>query len=410
MHLDYVLLSIAAVAGTALALAFLFRSLGVPAAAAYIITGIIAGPSGLDLIRDAELLRHLGELGVIMLMFFIGMEVDLPRLIAGWRVAVLGTLLQMLISVLICVALLWAVGLDWRVGVVFGFLISMSSTAVVLTMLKDTQELDTPFGQNALGVLLMQDMMIVPIVLLIGWISASEAPSWSGLALQIGGAIGVLALAGWLMRGVRWRIPQALVASEDKRILLGLVICFAAAALTSSMGLSAPFGAFVAGLVLHDSDQARWIEEHLRSIYLLFVAIFFLSVGMLVDLRFIAAHLAPVAAATIAVFLLNSGINAIVLRFLGERWPMALLTGGLLSQIGELSFLIASKGLQEGILTEGMHQVAVAVIALTLVLSPVWYMLVRVLVRPDVQVMKDASMEARIALMLEDLKRSREGG
>jgi len=407
MHIDFVLLSIAGVAGIALLLAYAFRSLGLPVVAAYIATGMMAGPSGLGLVHDAELLRHIGELGVIMLMFFIGMEIDLPRLVAGWRIAVLGTLLQMLISVAVCVAGAMFLHQDWRIGLLFGFILSMSSTAVVLTILKDTNELDTGFGQNALGVLLMQDLMIVPIMIGLGMLGEHRIEAGKVIVQLVGGTL-LIALAVWLMRGVRWTIPKRLISTEDKRILFGLVVCFSAAALTSSLGLSAPFGAFLAGMILHDSDQARWVEEHLRSLYLVFLAVFFLSVGMLIDLSFVMAHWPLVLGGAVAVFVLNSGLNALVLRALGERWTMALLTGGLLSQIGELSFLLASIGLSSGILSSELHRIVVAIIALTLMLSPAWVLVVRRIVRPEVAVMRTAEMEARVQQMAEELRARRE--
>ncbi len=409
MQMDPVLFAIAGVAGVALLFAYLLRALGAPVAAAYILTGAIVGPSGLGLIHDAELLRHIGELGVIMLMFFIGMEMDLPRLVAGWRVAVLGTLAQIAASVAVCIAGAWLAGWDWRTGLLFGFMLSLSSTAVVLTMLKDTGELETGFGQNALGVLLMQDLMVVPMLFILGAV-AGEGASPARMAMQLVGGALLVALAVWLARGVGWRIPARLAASEDKRILLGLLICFASAALTSAMGLSAAFGAFLAGLALHDSDIAGWVEEHLRSVYVIFVAVFFLSVGALVDARYIAAHPWLVLAAVVLVFALNSGLNAFVFRALGERWPIALLTGGLLSQIGELAFLLASVGLEQGIITARLHQLAVVVIALTLLASPLWVLLVRRIVRPDVAVMQNAEMQARVEALAEELRARKAAG
>ncbi len=403
MQMDPVLFVIAGVAGVALLLAYLLRALGAPVAAAYILTGAIVGPSGLGLIHDAELLRHVGELGVIMLMFFIGMEMDLPRLVAGWRVAVVGTLAQVAASVAVCIAGAWLAGWDWRTGLLSGFMLSLSSTAVVLTLLKDTGELESGFGQNVLGVLLMQDLLVVPMLFVIGAVSGDGA-SPARLVMQVGGGAALVALAVWLARGVRWRIPEGLAATEDKRILLGLLVCFASAALTSAMGLSAAFGAFLAGLALHDSNLAGWVKDHLRSVYVVFVAVFFLSVGALVDVRFVAAHPGLVLVAVVGVFALNSGLNTLVLRALGERWTMAMLTGGLLSQIGELAFLLASVGLERGLLSPELHQLAVVVIALTLLASPLWVWLVRRLVQPDTVVMRDAEMQARVEALAEELR------
>jgi len=393
MEMNDVLLALDAVIGCALIFALALKAVKVPAAVAYIITGIIAGPSGFALITDNELLTHMGELGVIILLFFVGMEVSLPRLVAGWRIAVLGTAAQILLSVAVCMAGAWLFDWSWKAGLLFGFLICMSSTAVVLTLLKDTDELELPFGQNALGILLVQDIAIVPMMIILGIVGGEGEVDLARIAIQIGGGAVLLAIVAWLIRRPHWHFPAVLRQSLDKNIMLGLLLCFSAAALTAEIGLSAPFGAFLAGMVLHASDQAEWVEEHLRSLYVVFVAIFFMSVGMLVSLDFVYAHMAMLALLTLLVFLLNSGINAIILRLLGETWKMALLTGGLLSQIGEFSFLIASMGLGLGLLSQDGHQMAMAVIALSLMLSPLWMLAVRLLVHEETQVMEDPEQE-----------------
>jgi len=375
-----VLMALVGVTGCALLLATLMREIRLPAAIAYIVTGILVGPSGLDLVHDRELLTHMGELGVIMLMFFIGMEVSLPRLIAGWRIAVLGTGAQIAISVLICMLATSFAGLPWQTGVLFGFIVSMSSTAVVLSMLKDSGELEHPFGQNALGVLLVQDLAIVPMMIVIGLIGGTGG-DWRLTAIQLAGGGLLVALAIWLMRTPGWRIPVWLTQGMERRVMLGLLLCFSAAMLTAELGLSAPFGAFLAGMLLHASDQSDWVEEHLRSLYIVFVAIFFLSVGMLVDIHFVLAHSGLMVSLTLAVLVLNSGINSLVLRALGESWPVALMTGGVLGQIGEFSFLLASLGLSLGLMNETANHITIAVIALTLMLSPLWMMGIKLMIR-----------------------------
>ncbi len=379
MELHGVLLDLVVVIGCALAFALVLQRVRIPPAVAYIITGLIVGPSALGLVEDQELLSMFGELGVIMLLFFIGMEVSLPRLIAGWRIAVLGTAAQMLFSVGICSLGAWLLGWSWQAGLLFGFIISMSSTAVVLTLLKANDELETIFGQNALGVLLMQDMAIVPIMILIGSMGENHNDAGQMLVQLLGGGL-LLGGVIWLLRNPGWHIPSVLRASTDQEIMLGLLLCFAAAGLTEVIGLSAPFGAFLAGLLLRSSDQSDWVEEHLHSVYLIFVGMFFLSIGMLVDLAFVAEHWGMLITLTLAVFVLNSGINALTLRMLGESWTMALITGGLLSQIGELSFLLASMGKMQGIVGDEGYRMALVVIAMTLLLSPLWVLLVRRLV------------------------------
>ncbi|PIQ64346.1 MAG: cation/H(+) antiporter [Zetaproteobacteria bacterium CG11_big_fil_rev_8_21_14_0_20_59_439] len=380
--MNHVLLTLVGITGCALLLATIMREIRLPAAIAYIITGMIVGPTGLGLVHDRELLPHMGEIGVIMLLFFVGMEVELPRLIASWRIAVLGTAAQIAVSVLVCVGAAIFFDTSWKAGVLLGFIVSMSSTAVVLTMLKDSDELEQPFGQNALGVLLMQDLAIVPMMIVIGILGGGEeGVSVSSILVQLIGGTLLVGAAVYMMRTPGWKIPDWLHQGTDRRVMMGLLLCFAAATLTALLGLSAPFGAFLAGMLLHATDQADWVEEHLRSVYIVFVAIFFLSVGMLVDAHFVLGHMPLMFGLTLAVLLLNSGINSLVLRALGETWPQALLTGAVLGQIGEFSFLLAAMGLSLGLMDETSHRIIMAVIALSLLLSPLWMMMIKNLIR-----------------------------
>jgi len=380
--MNHVLLTLVGITGCALLLATIMREIRLPAAIAYIITGMIVGPTGLGLVHDRELLTHMGEIGVIMLLFFVGMEAELPRLIASWRIAVLGTAAQIAVSVLVCVGAAIFFDTSWKAGVLLGFIVSMSSTAVVLTMLKDSDELEQPFGQNALGVLLMQDLAIVPMMIVIGILGGGEeGVSVSSILVQLIGGTLLVGAAVYMMRTPGWKIPDWLHQGTDRRVMMGLLLCFAAATLTALLGLSAPFGAFLAGMLLHATDQADWVEEHLRSVYIVFVAIFFLSVGMLVDAHFVLGHMPLMFGLTLAVLLLNSGINSLVLRALGETWPQALLTGAVLGQIGEFSFLLVAMGLSLGLMDETSHRIIMAVIALSLLLSPLWMMMIKNLIR-----------------------------
>ncbi|MDQ6973973.1 MAG: cation:proton antiporter [Mariprofundaceae bacterium] len=397
-----VLFAIVGVLLFAFLFAYTLRAFKIPAAVAYIITGLVVGPSGLGWVQDEELLEHLGELGVIMLMFFVGMEVSMTRLVEHWRISVIGTFAQMTLSVAVCSLAAWLMNWTWQAGLLFGFIISMSSTAVVLIMLKDSEELETPLGQHALGILLMQDLAIVPIMIVLGMLGGNDI-SMQQVLIQVIGGVGLLGLVVWILRHPGWHIPDALKQTLDKRIMMGLLLCFVAAGLTASLGLSAPFGAFLAGMVLNSSDQAEWVEEHLRSLYVVFVAIFFLSVGMLVDLSFMWNHIYLVLLVTLAVLILNSGINTITLRLLGESWAMSLMTGALLSQIGELSFLLASLGLSLHILSHDAHQMAMIVIAFSLILSPLWMLLIRLMIQRDMLRMDDDTLDTRVQSLLQFL-------
>ena len=376
MHLDPMMMNITIVLSVALALAYLSVRIGLPIVVAYIVSGIMLGPTMLGVISDPETVTRIGEIGVVMLLFFVGMEVSIPNLMKRWRIAVIGTLVQITVSVSACVALVWAFDMPTNLGILFGFVISLSSTAVVLKELQDSGEMDAPFGQNAVGVLLVQDIAIVPMMIVLSLMGDAEIQV-SDLLKQIVGGIIILAIVFYLMKTKILRIPDALKGSLEKRVLLGLLLCLGAATLTSWLGLSPGLGAFLAGMILASSDQSDWVHEHLESVYVIFVMVFFLSVGMMVNIDYLLSHLPLVFGATMAVFLFNSGVNVFVMRALGESWRMALITGGLLSQIGEFSFLLAAVGTFAGILTPELHELTVIVIAMTLLFSPVWTMMTR---------------------------------
>ncbi|NWF37054.1 cation:proton antiporter [Mariprofundus sp. KV] len=377
MHLDPVILVITIVLFFSMLMAYAAMRLKLPIVVAYILTGIVIGPSGFAVIEDHDLVTRIGEIGVIMLLFFVGMEVSIPRLMQGWKVAFVGTNIQIIISVAACVGLALLVDMTWQQGVLYGFIISLSSTAVVLRMLQDSGELELPMGQSALGVLLVQDMAIIPMMIILSMLGSGEHISVSGIALQVAGGIAILLFVFWLMRSKRFHIPAALLGSYEHRMMLGLLLCLGSASLTGWLGLSPALGAFLAGVLLASSDQSKWVHEHLGPVQVIFMAMFFLSVGMLVELDYLFAHLEVVLAVTLLVFLFNSGSNVFVMRALGEQWESALVTAGLLSQIGEFSFLLAAVGLHVALIDEALHSMTVLVIALTLMLSPLWHSLIK---------------------------------
>jgi len=376
MHLDPVILVITIVLFFAMLMAYVAMRVKLPIVVAYILTGIVIGPSGFGVIEDHALVTRIGEIGVIMLLFFVGMEVSIPRLMEGWKVAFIGTNIQILISVLACVGLALAFDMSWQQGVLYGFIISLSSTAVVLRMLQDSGELELPLGQNALGVLLVQDMAIIPMMVILSMLGAGEEIAASTVGVQIVGGIAVLGFVIWLMRSKRFKIPNSLLGSVEHRMMLGLLLCLGSATLTGWLGLSPALGAFLAGVVLASSDQSEWVQEHIGPVQVIFMAMFFLSVGMLVEVDYLLEHVEVVAGVTLLVFLFNSGTNVFVMRALGEAWESSLVTAALLSQIGEFSFLLAAVGLHVALIDEAQHSMTVLVIALTLMLSPLWHSLI----------------------------------
>ena len=378
MHADPLMPVLVTTALVILALAWVAERLGVASTVGYIVSGVLVGPHSLGLISDEKVLSSLGAIGVLFLLFFVGMEVSLPSLLSGWRISVLGTTAQVGASV----ACVWLIGhwLGWPPAriVLLGFVVSLSSTAVVLRILQDRSEIESPVGRDVLGVLIVQDLAIVPMLIVVGLLGGGEIEA-GRLALQIVGGVAIIVLMVGLARRGVVHLPFATFVgrSQETQVFAALLLCMGFAYLTDALGLSTALGAFLAGILVSMTRETRWIHEALVPFRVVFVSVFFMSVGMMIDLTFVSERWLTVALLVLTAFLTNTIVNMCVFRASGRSWHASLYGGALLSQIGELSFLLAAIGLQIGIISEFAHKTTVAVISLTLLLSPAWVWIVR---------------------------------
>jgi len=382
MHLDPVMPYLVGAIFAVLVLGLVLRSLRQPYVTGYLIAGILLGPHGIALINDEVLLGRLGAIGVVLLLFFIGMEISPRKLIGNWKVAVLGTLLQIIISV----GCVWPLGmlLDWPVEriVLIGFVISLSSTAVVLKLLQDWKEFDTNVGQNVLSILLAQDLAVIPMLIILSTMGNSH-DSTSNIWLQLLGA-GVIALVvGYIAMKDNIHLPLSKLLGDDQEmhVFAALSICLGLSFLTGLAGLSTALGAFVAGMVIGAAKETRWVHHSLESFRVVFVALFFVSIGMLMDLTFIKDHWLQVGALVMLVIITNTFINGTILRLLGNNWRDSLYAGTLLSQIGEFSFILAAVGIQAHIISDYGYQLTIAVISISLLISPPWIMALKLILK-----------------------------
>jgi CPA2 family monovalent cation:H+ antiporter-2 len=361
-----------------LVIGFLIHRLKQPYVVGYIIVGIILGPHGLALISDQLDLSRIGSIGVLLLLFFIGMEISLPRLVANWRVAVIGTLLQILISV----GILYGLGywLNWPLAqsILLGFMISLSSTAVVIKILQEWKEIDTDVGGDVIGILLVQDLAIVPMMISINFLGGAVL-NITELILQIVGGLGIIALLIWVVIKREFKMPFGHLLRKDNelQVFSAFMLCFGLAFITGMLNLSAAVGAFVAGILISAAKETTWVYERLEPFHVVFVAFFFVSIGMLVDLNFLRDNLILALTLVILAVLINTAVNAVIMRFLREDWRSSLYGGALLSQIGEFSFVLAGVGIEAAIITEFSYQMTIAVISLTLLLSPLWILSIK---------------------------------
>lgn len=368
------LTGLAIVALAALLCGLVMRRLNQPPVAGYILAGVILGPSGFSLVQDRETIRQLAELGVLMLLFLIGMELSLRGFRAVWKTALAATLLQVLVALLA----MFGLGrlLDWPMAqvVLLGFVVAISSTAVAIKMLQDIGELRTRVGQVTVGVLIAQDLAVVPMMLVVGSFGGGGTLGFAAV-VQVALSLAFLALLiVYLSQRQKIRLPFARLVgkSVDLTPLAGLAFCFGASALSGLLGLSAAYGAFLAGLVIGNSTSRRIMIHHTAPIQSVLMMLFFLSIGLLIDLGFIWENLWTVLALVAFITVFKTALNVGLLGLLGESWPRAFLSGVLLAQIGEFSFILAALGVSIGSVSPENYRLIVAVTVLSLVISPFW--------------------------------------
>ena len=373
MHIDPALpLAVGAILAI-LIIGLVLRMLKQPQIVGYIVAGLVIGPHGISLLDDPELIGRIGDMGLIVLLFFVGMAASPGALLKRWRLAIFGVVLQLAATFLV----VWGIGLlfGWPLSqvVLFAFVVSLSSTAVVLKLLKDWHELDTQTGQNVLVILLAQDLALIPMIILVN-ILGGVSMTTTELVLQVIGAAALIGIATWVFVREHVRLPFAdkLKADHELQVFAALMLCFGLALVSGELGLSTALGAFIAGLVVSSARETHWVHESLEPFRVVFVAVFFVSIGMLIDIDYILTHVDRVALLVMIIVVVNTLLNALILRLLGSGWRRAAYAGALLSQIGEFSFILAAMAHGGSIIPDEDYRLIVAVIALSLMLSPAW--------------------------------------
>lgn len=378
VHLDK-LTSIALVTTAALLCGLLLIRLRQPAIVGYILAGIVLGPTGLEVISNTETVQILAELGVIMLLFLVGMELSLRGFKNVYKTALSTAALQILMAI----SLFWIVGFfqGWSIErvLVFGFATAISSTAVAIKILEDTDDLGTPVGRTTVSVLIAQDLAVIPIMLIISAFGTDTTPSLVIFA-RITFAISFLAsLILFLSQREKITIPLTdwIVSKPEIIPLAAMAFCFTWAALTGLLGLSTAYGAFIAGLIIGNSNVRSSLHRAVEPIQAVLLMVFFLSIGLLIDVNFIIQNWRSVLMVLAIVTVLKTIVNISILHFLGEPWDRAFHSGVVMAQVGEFSFVVVAAGLASHAITDDGYRLMIAVIALSLLISPMWLAIAR---------------------------------
>ncbi|MBT4489771.1 MAG: cation:proton antiporter [Rhodospirillaceae bacterium] len=382
MHTN-VLFEIALLATGALILGLVLQRLRQPAIVGYIVAGVVLGPSGFDLFPDRGPIETLAELGVLLLLFVIGMELSLRAFRRVLRLAVLGAGAQIVLSIGAMVIMAQFFHWSLETAIVLGFVVALSSTAVAIKLLEDIGELRTAVGRAAIGVLIAQDLAIVPMLLIVDGLAGGTGIPVTGY-VKLFGAVALLAGMIALLTGTsRVGVPFArpIHGNVELAAITALAYCFGAALLSALLGLSPAYGAFLAGLWIGNSTARTPLLAAARPIQSVLLMVFFVSIGLLLDISFIWDHLAEVMSILLVVTVLKTIMNVAVLRLLREPWPRAWIVGVSIGQIGEFSFVLVAAGVSSGLVFETDGRIAISVIALSLMLSPLWLMFTRRLER-----------------------------
>lgn len=340
---------------------------------AYLLTGLLVGPSGLGLITSREAIELMAEIGVILLLFTIGIEFSLDKLYRMRQVVLGAGSRQVGLTILVAIGLASLFEYPWRQGLFWGFLLAASSTAIVLKLLFERQEIDSMHGRAIVGVLLFQDLCVVPMMALIPAFTAPSATIALTILLALGKA---LALVAVILIVAHYFFPplwRTIVHLRNKEIFLIATIFFSlgTAWVAGQLGLSLALGAFLAGLALSESEFAHQILSEILPFRDSFSSLFFISIGMLINLDFVRENLGVVAALAAGILLVKLVCGAGAVLSLGFPARMSFLVGLALAHVGEFSFVLLQQGAGLGLIGEADYQTFLAAAVLTMMLTPV---------------------------------------
>ncbi|MEY4966773.1 MAG: hypothetical protein RL274_2356 [Pseudomonadota bacterium] len=382
MHDSHGLTAIALLLAAAVGMGLFMSRLRLPAAAGFILVGMVLGPSGAGMIATDTAIETLAEMGVLMLLFIIGMEMRLGQFTKSLPLALGVTGVTCAVIPTSVALFTLAVGGEVAGGIVIGFMLAISSTAVAMKMMEDANQKDSDGGRLALAILVAQDLAVVPLLLITealgGKLTANAVLLVAGKLLLASCLLAVFIHVLNKVKSFRFPRSEFLLKNHDIGTLGVLGICFAAASLSGLIGLSPALGAFLGGLVVGHSTLRRGTLNMSEPVEAILLFVFFLSVGLLIDLSYLQRQIWVIAAALVVVTGGRTLLNFVLLMLAGEKFHTAAVTALILSPVGEFSFVIAGAGLAMGALSADGYKLAIAVIAMSLLASPIFFLFARV--------------------------------
>jgi CPA2 family monovalent cation:H+ antiporter-2 len=356
----------------ATAVNYLFTKIRIPTIIGYLLTGIVVGPSVLSVIQSPHEIEFMAEIGIILLMFTIGLELSLNHLIKIRNIVFFGGFIQLVFTAGITALFARMYDMNWGAAIFIGFLTALSSTALVLKILQEKGELTSNYGRTVVGILIFQDIILIPLILLTPMLGGQTADIGAKLLGMGSKTIFIMAL---VYVGNRWIMPRvlhliALTKNQELFLMSILLVCLAVALLTFEMGMSLAFGAFLGGLMISRSEYSQDAFSHLVPFKDTFTSFFFVSIGMLLDLNFFAENIVLILATVLLVIAIKAFVAGGTGFILGHTFRGTIMVGLAMAQIGEFSFILAKTGQTYQILSDYYYQLFLAVTIASMAVSP----------------------------------------
>ena len=364
--------SLVLIFGVSAIVVFALGRLRIPSVVGFLVAGVILGPHGFQFIRNVHDVEILAEIGVILLMFTIGLEFSLRNLMALRSQVLGGGFLQVTLTIgLIALLSFFFFNYELNVALFDGFIVALSSTAIVIKLLMDRAEINTLHGRSSVGILIFQDLCVVPFMLLIP-VLAGNGGGVERIAFTM---LKAFMVVGIVLFAARWAVPIILhevvrTRSRELFVITIILLCIGTAFFTSKLGLSLALGAFLAGIIISESEYASQAISDILPFKESFTGLFFISVGMLMDIEFLTSNLDSVIAVVFAILILKSLIGMLSLYIVGQPLRVSMQAGLYISQIGEFSFVLALAGKASGLMTEGAYQTFLSASVITMIITP----------------------------------------
>ncbi len=357
--------------GVSASVIFLLHKVRIPSIVGFLIAGLLLGPHGFGLVRDIHEVELLAEIGIILLLFTVGLEISLKNLKRIRSALLGGGLSQVLLTILATTFITYPFLKRWNLSLFAGFLIALSSTAIVMKMLFDRGEIDSPHGRLSIGILIFQDLCVVPMMLLIPILSGAKGSPFELLWMALKSAL----ILFMVIFGARWLVPNILhqivgTRTRELFVITLILLCLGTALFTSWFGLSLALGAFLAGLIISESEYAYQAISEILPLKDSFNGLFFISIGMLMDLSFLYEHKGVILICVVLILILKTLTGFFSLHLIGHPLRVSLQSGIHMAQIGEFSFIMAMAGKSAGMISESNYQLFLSASVTTMLLTP----------------------------------------